>query len=280
MSALAIGVVLGLAAATAFEAAYLILTVQVRATDTAERPGVSFIRRLARRPWWLVAIALNGAAFGLELAALREASLLVVQPLLAFGLIGLLFGARAFLGEPVTARRLVGVAAIAAGISLVVAGAPSHSARTGLPFDLASVLVGVALLAVLLLPQVARDRSPWPMVAAAMAGDTLVALATNQLAAEWTTHALAAIGALLVVALGGLTSITSESAALQRLPASTVAPLVSGAQVTLPVLTLALLGHERLASAPAGGGLLAAGVALCALGAYELAAVRHAAPAP
>lgn len=268
---------LGLGAAVTFEASYLLLAAQARRVAPARRPGASFLGQLAGRPLWVLAMAGNGAAFALELAALRQVSLLIIQPLIAVGLIGLLIGARVFLGEPITPRRLLGVTAIAAGVTLVLAGAPPHSARTGLSFDAPTVIVAAALIAILLGPQVAHRSSPWTLVLAAMAGDTLIALATNEIAVEWTGHLLVALGALVVVALGGLISVTSESAALQRLPASTVGPLVSSVQVTLPVLLLALLGHERWASAPAGGAVLAAGVALCAAGAYELAVVRTAA---
>ena len=241
MSARAIGVLLGLGAAAAFEVSYLVLAAQARRVTTALRPGASFLARLARLPWWLVAMGLNGVAFGLELVALRNVSLVVVQPLLAVGLLGLVLGARVFLGERVDARRVAGAALVAIGITLVVAGAPATGAASELRVDAWSVATAVALLA---------------------------ALATNEVAAAWSHRLLVALGGVIAVAVCGLMSLTSESAALQRLPASRVGPIVSGAQVTLPVLLVAVLGHQQWRSAPAGGALLVLGVALVGGGAF------------
>ena len=183
MSARAIGVLLGLGAAAAFEVSYLVLAAQARRVTTALRPGASFLARLARLPWWLVAMGLNGVAFGLELVALRHVSLVVVQPLLAVGLLGLVLGARVFLGERVDARRVAGAALVAIGITLVVAGAPATGAASELRVDAWSVAMAVALLA---------------------------ALATNEVAAAWSHRLLVALGGVIAVAVCGLKSLTSS----------------------------------------------------------------------
>ena len=273
MSTRAIGVLLGLGAAVAFEVAYLLLAGQARRVTSAARPGVVFLGRLAQRPWWLAAMGLNGLAFVLELEALRRVSLVIVQPLLAVGLIGLVVGARVFLGERVGARQIAGVVLVAVGVTLVVAGAPATGGAHGLPADAASFVAVTALLVALVAPQFAHGGSAWRLVAAAAAGDTLVALATNEVAAAWSHRLPLAFGALVMVAVCGLIAVTSESAALQRLPASRVGPIVSAVQVTLPVLLVALLGRQRWASAPAGGAVLALGVILAGGGAFSLGAI-------
>jgi len=272
MSARAVGVLFGVGAAATFEGSYLLLAAQARRVAPAGRPGASFLGRLARRPWWLAAMALNGVAFVLEIVALHHVSLVVVQPLLAVGLVGLVLGARVFLGEPVDARRVIGAALVGAGATLVVAGAPPGTGDAGLRIDAWSLAAVAVLLAVLAFPQFAGGGSAWRLVAAAAAGDTLVALATNAVAAAWPDRLLAAFGGIAAVAVCGLTAVSSESAALQRLPASRVGPLVSGAQVTLPVLLTGLLGHERWSSATGGGALLALGVLLVGAGAFCLGA--------
>jgi drug/metabolite transporter (DMT)-like permease len=270
MSARALGVLLGLAAAGLFEASYLLLAAQARRVSTALRPGAAFLGRVARRPWWLVAMGLNGVAFVLELAALRRVSLVVVQPLLGVGLIGLVFGARVLLGERIGGRQVAGAALVAVGATLVVAGAPATAGGAHLRLEAWSVVAVTALLAVLAFPQFAHGGSAWRLVAAAAAGDTLVALATNEIAAAWPHRLPAAVGGVLAVAVCGLTAVASESAALQRLPASRVGPIVSGVQVTLPVLLVALLGQHSWGSAPAAGALLALGVLLVGAGAFCL----------
>ncbi len=266
MSARAIGVLLGLGAAVSFEVSYLLLAAQARAVSPADRPSASFLAGLARRPWWLFAIGLNGVGFALELLALRRVSLVVVQPLLAAGLLGLVIGARIFLGEPLDAPRVAGAALIAVGVTLVVAGAPAGKGAAELQLGAGSVLAVLVLLLALTFPQLAHGGSAWRLVAAAGAGDTLVALATNEVAAAWSRHLLAALGGVGAVAICGLTAISSESAALQRLPASRVAPIVSGVQVTLPVLLVGVLGRQRWSTATGAGALLAAGVLIVVAG--------------
>ena len=218
-------------------------------------------------------MGLNGVAFVLELEALRRVPLVIVQPLLAAGLIGLVFGARVFLGERVGPRQMAGVVLVAVGITLVVVGTPATGGAAGLRADAASFVAVTALLAALVMPQFADGGSAWRLVAAAAAGDTLVALGTNEVAAAWSRRLSLALGALLIVAVCGLIAVTSESAALQRLPASRVGPIVSAAQVTLPVLLVALLGQQHWGSAPAGGALLALGVVLAGGGAFCLGAI-------
>ncbi len=271
MSDTAIGVLLGLAAAITFETSFLLLTAQARRASPAARPDASFLVRLARRPWWLTAMALNGVAFLLEVAALHRVSLVVVQPLLAVGLLGMVLASRSVLGETVGPRQVFAALMIAVGAALVVIGAPTGTTR--LTADVWTVLAVVVLVFVLALPQFS-DRGPWLLVVAAAGGDTLVALATNTVATNWPQRLGIVLAAVAAVAVCGLASVTSESAALQRLPASRVGPIVSGAQTVLPTILAVLLADQHWSSATAGGGLLAAGVFLVAAGAICLGRTR------
>jgi drug/metabolite transporter (DMT)-like permease len=270
VSSEALGIVLALGATVAFETSYLMLAAQSRRVESSPRPGVRFLAALLRRPWWLAAMALNGVAFGLQLVALRHVSLLVVQPLLSLGLVGLAVASRTILGEQVGAAQIAAAGAIGAGVVLVVIGAPAAAREAHLSVDVGSILVVAVLALVLVAGASRRVRTPWALVAAAAAGDTLVALAANEVAHAWVGKPVAALVGIAVVAVAGGASVTSESAALQRLPASRVGPIVSSVQVALPVVIVALLGHEHFSSTPAGGGVLAAGVALVGAGAYVL----------
>jgi drug/metabolite transporter (DMT)-like permease len=249
MSERAIGVLLAVAAAVAFESSYVLLAAQSRQLETVVRPSLSFLRRLLMRPWWLVAMALNGVGFFLELAALTRVSLAVVQPLLALGLVALVIAAALILHEPVGPKQFAGAAMVAVGATLVILGAPRGTSN--LPVDAWTVATITALGAILAFPNLARSGVAWALVATTAAGDTLVALATNSVAANWPHRVLAAIAGVAAVAVCGTMSVTSESAALQRLPASRVGPIVSGVQTTLPVLLLALLGDQSWSSARA-----------------------------
>lgn len=99
-----LGVVLGLGASLAFESGYLLMTQQSRLVGRAGRPGGRLLLSLVHRRLWLLAIALDGVGIVLELFGLREASLIVIQPLMSIGLIGLVVGAAIFLGERINWR--------------------------------------------------------------------------------------------------------------------------------------------------------------------------------
>jgi drug/metabolite transporter (DMT)-like permease len=272
MSGKALGLILAVLAAAAFESSYVLLAMQARRVEPVERPGLGFLGRLAMRPWWLGAMVLNGVAFGLELAALRNVSLVVVQPVLGLGLVGLVLASGTFLGEKVDRRTLIAAIAVATGIALVLIGAPSGTGNARLSHAVPSLVVVVALASVMAGPYVRRGSAPaWSEVSAAAAADTLVALSTNQVAREWTGHPGLAVAALAGVAVCGIASVTSESAALQRLPASHVAPIVSAVQDVLPVVLVAVLGHVDWDSASAGGAVFGLGLTVAGIGGYFLA---------
>ena len=268
MSPLAQGVLLGSGAAAALSASYTLQAREARRVDRARRPGAALLRHMVVRPWWLAAIGLTAVAFSLQVLALRQVPLAVVQPLLALSLLGLLVSGTRLLGERVGPRELAAVSAIIVGLTAVVVAAPPHTSHVrSSPLDVAAYLV---LTAVLLFPFLRRSESCWGLVAAAAAGDVLAALATNRLAAALDVGPALAILWLAVAAVAGLTAITSETAALQRLPATRVAPIVMGADVTLPVAISALDTHLRWSASPGGGALLAVGVVLVGVGAVLL----------
>jgi drug/metabolite transporter (DMT)-like permease len=270
LSPLAQGVLLGAAAAAALGASYTLQAREARRVATARRPGAALLRRMASRPVWLGAIALTTVAFALQVLALRQVPLAVVQPVLALALVGLLVTGTRILGERVGAREIGAVLLIGAGLTAVVIAAPPHTTHTR---SGALALAAYAVLAaVLAVPFLRPAQSRWALVSAAAAGDVLAALATNRLAGALDTDPGLAALWLAVAALAGLSAITSETAALQRLPATRVAPIVMGADVTLPVAIAALDAHTRWSATPGGGALLAAGVVLVGAGAVLLGA--------
>lgn len=92
----------------------------------------------------------------LELFALREASLIVVQPLMSVGLIGLVFAARVFLDERIDWRTVLAAAAVASGIVCVILAVPSDASAVRLAHPIASSIV----LAVLALAVVSAYVGP------------------------------------------------------------------------------------------------------------------------
>jgi len=273
------GVVLAVLASLSFESAYLLMTQQSRLVERSGRPSGRFLVSLLHRPLWLLAIALDGAGILLELFALREVSLIVVQPLMSVGLIGLVFAARVFLGERIDRHTVLAAGALVTGVACVILAAPSDADAVRLAHPVASIVVLGALAIIVISaylgrgPGVARRA-----VMAAAAGDTLVAISGNQIARSWVERPLSALFWTAAVAASGIGSVTAESAALQRLPASRVGPIISGIGAVLPVVLMALLSPQRLSLSLDMALLLALGLVLTGGGAFRLAATARGGP--
>ncbi len=178
-----LGVVLALLASLSYESSYVLMTQQSRVVGRCGRPGGQFLVSLLRRPLWLLAIAIDAAGIVLELFALREASLIVVQPLMSVGLIGLVFAAAVFLGERIDRGTVLAAAAVATGVVCVIVAAPSDAGAVRLGHPVASIVViGVLALVVISAYVGPGHGAPWRSVSAAAAGDTLVAISGNQIA--------------------------------------------------------------------------------------------------
>jgi drug/metabolite transporter (DMT)-like permease len=274
-----VGVILALLASLSFESGYLLMTQQSRLVGRSGRPGGRFLLALLQRPLWLLAMALDGVAILLELFALREASLIVVQPLMSVGLIGLVFAAWVFLGERIDWRTVLAAGAVGSGVVCVIVAAPSDATAVRLAHPVASIVVLGVLVLVVISPYLGRGKgAAWRLVIAAAAGDTLVAISGNQIARSWVERPLVAIAWTAAVAASGTASVTAESAALQRLPASRVGPIVSSIGAVLPVVLIALLSPQRVSLSPVAATFLAIGLALTAGGAYRLAATAGRGP--
>src|SRR4051812_28519135 len=100
---------------------YAVAIVLQQRTASEADPGASLRLRLlgnlARRPVWLLGIALNGAGYGLRFIALSRESLVLVQPLLVCALLFALPLAAATGGRRLRGREWAGGAAIVAGLS-------------------------------------------------------------------------------------------------------------------------------------------------------------------
>jgi drug/metabolite transporter (DMT)-like permease len=274
-----LGIVLAVLASLSFESGYLLMTQQSRLAERSGRPGGRFLLSLLHRPLWLLAIALNGVGILLELFALREVSLIVVQPLMSVGLIGLVFAARVFLGERIDRHTVLAAGAVVSGVACVILAAPSDAAAVRLAHPVVSIVVLGTLAAIVISAYLGRGPGvAWRAVMAAAAGDTLVAISGNQIARSWIERPLVALFWTAAVVASGVGSVTAESAALQRLPASRVGPIISGIGAVLPVVLMALLSPKRLSLSLDMALVLALGLVLTGTGAYRLAATARGGP--
>lgn len=232
----------------------------------------SLLGRLVRNRRWLGATGLGLLGWPLEIGALLLAPLTVVQPCIASGLILLLWLGATRLGERLGQREFVAVGAIVVGIAGVAWAAPERTtdhAGAG-AIVLALVVVAVPVLA----PYAVRGRSAAATLAVLSAGCgyawTAIAskLLTDQLA---TGAVLIAIVWLTTAAASEGLALLSEMSALQRRPATHVAPVMFAVQVLVPVILAPLIFNESWAGTPGGGAALVAFMAVAVAGTTLLA---------
>ncbi len=271
-----LGLAAALAAAACYETSYALQALEARAVSRSAALRASLLVGLAHRPRWVAAIALAVAGWALQILALSWAPLTLVQPAVASGLLLLLYLGVRVLGERVTPRHQVAAAAIVLGVAGIATAAPARVESDTGALPLALVLAGLG--AITLAPYALRSglgKRGALLVASAGAGDAWAALAAKLVSDELSsgrvlsslTWAAGAAGAVLL-------GLTSETTALQRLPATRVAPLVLVIQVTVPVLLAPLLLGEDWSGTPLGGLVIVASLALVAVGTVVLARSR------
>jgi hypothetical protein len=256
---LALGFALALAAACCYETGYALQAVEARRAPAERALRPSLVAHLARRPVWVGATALSLVGWPLQIAALTEAPLTLVQPTLALGLLLLLVLGVRILGEQVGTREIVAVLMIIGSVAVFAWAAPRD---TGDVEGTAGLVVALSILiAVALLPYaIALAREPrYPMlllVASAGAADGLAAFVAKIVAQD------ASAGELVAVVLW---------AALVSFAATRVAPTVLVMQIVIPVVLAPLVGGEGWGGTPLDGGVLGAALVTIAVGAGLLA---------
>jgi drug/metabolite transporter (DMT)-like permease len=269
---LALGIAAAVAASLLYNTSIALQALEARQVPREHGLRPSLLGRLVRNRRWLGATALGLVGWPLEIGALLLAPLTVVQPCLASGLILLLWLGATRLGESPGRRELLAVAAIVVGIAGVAWAAPGRStdhAGAG-AIGLALLLVALPLLA----PYAFRRSAAIGTLAAVSAG---CGYAWTAIASKLLTDQLA-VGTLLIgvlwlgtAAVSEGLALLSEMSALQRRPATHVAPMMFAVQVLVPVLMAPLIFSESWADTPLGGGALVAFMILAIAGTVLLA---------
>jgi drug/metabolite transporter (DMT)-like permease len=272
---LALGFVLALAAACCYETGYALQAIEARRAPAERALRPSLVAYLVRRPVWVGATALSLVGWPLQIAALTEAPLTLVQPTLALGLVLLLVLGVRVLGEHVGTREIVAVAMIIASVGVFAWAAPRDTGDVehgaGLVVAL-SILIAVALLPYAI-ALVRKRRYPMLLlVASAGAADGLAAFVAKIVAQDASAGELVAVvlWAALVAAVV-IVGLISESTALQSFAATRVAPTVLVMQIVIPVVLAPLVGGESWGGTPLGGAVLGAALLTIAVGAGLLA---------
>ena len=271
---------LGLLAALAASALFN-LGVALQALDAREQPKdhgmrLSLLARLVRRRRWLLGFALGGLGFPLEVLAFADAPFVVVQPVLAAGLVLLLVLGVRLLGERVGRPEVVGVLAIVGGIALVAWGAPDHTETHRAAGQVAAVVIVLSLLA--FAPFALRGRR-WETAMVAIVGSALAFaagnIATKLMADDFNNdHWQSASAWLAITIVTGVAAIVLEMTALQRAKATTVVPVSFAIQTFLPIALEPLFLRERLATAEFYGAPLVMGIALLLVGTLAVSRTR------
>jgi len=272
----ALGIVAAIAASALYNASIALQALEAREVPGEHALRPSLIGRLLRNKRWLGATALGLAGWPLEIAALLLAPLTVVQPCLASGLILLLWLGAKKLGESPGRREWTAVAAIVAGVAGVALAAPD---RTTDHAGTAAIALALGLVAIpIAAPYALRGRAAalgWLPVISAGFGYAWTAIASKLLTDELAAGALVVAVAWLATAAAseGL-ALLSEMSALQRRPATHVAPVMFAVQVLVPVLLAPLIFGESWSTTPLGGVVLVGFMAIAVGGTILLAGSR------
>jgi drug/metabolite transporter (DMT)-like permease len=270
---LALGIVAAIGASCLYNTSIALQALEAREVPHEHSLRVSLIGKLVRNRRWLGATGLGLLGWPLEIVALLLAPLTVVQPCLVSGLIVLLWLGATRLGEAPGRREFVAVGAIVVGVVGVALAAPErttdHAGTAAIA--LALVLVAIPIAA----PYVLRRRTAavgflavlsagfgyaWTAIASKLLTDELAA-GTLLVAVAWLATALASEGLALL----------SEMSALQRRPATHVAPVMFAVQVLVPVVLAPLIFEEKWSTTPLGGAVLVACMAVAIAGTTLLA---------
>jgi drug/metabolite transporter (DMT)-like permease len=273
---LALGIVAAVGASCLYNASIAMQALEVRKVPSEHSLRLSLLGRLLRNRRWLVATGLGLLGWPLEIAALLLAPLTVVGPCLASGLILLFWLGVTRLGEAPGRREAIAVGAIVVGVAGVAWAAPERTtehASTG-AVALALALVALPIAA----PYLLRGRAVAAGMLAAVAagfGYGWTAIASKLLTDELATGAvLVALAWLVTAAISELLALLSEMSALQRRPATQVAPVMFAVQVLVPVMLAPLIFGESWGSTPLEGAALLAFIAVAIGGTVLLAGSR------
>ena len=254
----AVGFVIAIAAAACYDTGYALQALEARRAPRRHAMRLSLLAHLFTRRRWLAATALSLLGFPLQVLALTKAPITLVQPTLALGLLLLLVLGRRILREPVGIREVLAVLIIIGSVAVTALAAPAEPGAV--PRDAGLVAALALLAAIAAAPFAVSWVGHHPvvlLVAGAGAADGLAGFAAKLVAEDASSGLwlaviawVALIGA--VVAMG----LISESTALQRAPATRVAPTVLAMQIAIPVAFAPLVGGESWGSTPLGGAVL------------------------
>jgi drug/metabolite transporter (DMT)-like permease len=273
---LAAGLIAAIVSSVLFNLGVALQAIEARRAPSAEGLRVSLIWDLLHRRLWVFGLGVEWLGVPLEILAFAWAPFVVVQPLLACGLLVLLAVAGRLLGEKPTLDAMLGVGAIIAGIALIAWGAPGEQDTHRGAFAVIAVMGGLVLAS--LIPFALRGRRLDTALTAVL-GSACGFAATNvamKLMADdlGNDHFQQAVAWLAVAGVAGFGATVTGMTALQRAPATTVIPISTAVQTFLPVALEPLFLEESFRDASLGGVPLLVGLGVMLAGIVVLARTK------
>jgi drug/metabolite transporter (DMT)-like permease len=269
-----VGIGCALAASLLFYVGIALQALEARKSPRNRGLRLSLLQVLLRRPLWVLGLLLG--LFGVlpQVVAFATAPFVLVQPLLALGLLLLLFLGKRLFDEPVGFADWLAVLAIIGGVVLVSIGAPPHSEahRGGAAvIGVVAALTVPALLPLLRIPPLTRPSIVLVACGLGFAATNVAAklFGDDVGAGHWFN---AAAWALVASAAGVAATVTNMSA-FQVLRATVVVPVSTAVQTFLPIVFEPLFLRER-APSTVETVALAAGLGLSLAATLQLARSR------
>ncbi len=274
-----LGIIIGLGASAA--AALLLSSGTVLQAIASRRERVSgavelsLLASLLRRPLWIAGTAIGYLAFPFQLLALKDAPLVLVQPVHACGILLVLLAGVRLLKERIDTSDIVGATAIVVGLAIIAWGSPTGAD----PAVSVAALLGstTGLVAVALAPSLLGARcGRLPLMVCSGLGFAGANMAVKGFSEtiEHGHYALAGVY-ITLAALGSMIGVLNQMAAFQRHRATEVVPITFAIPTFLPAVLAVGVLREDWASAALSGAPFAVGALLLVLG---TAAVARAAP--
>ena len=271
------GLTAALLASVLFNVGIVLQALDARVVPRSLGLRFALLTRLLRRPLWLTGLALGLLGAIPQAIAYNRAPFVVVQPVLAAGLLLMLYLGVRMLGERVGRAEVAGVVGITAGIALLAWGQPAGIETVS--NETAVISVMGAMTAISLIPFALRgrgrlDSATFVIVASSLAyGASNIATKLVSDGIDSRSWLLAGI-CLATAAATGIVALTTEMTALQRRPATFVVPVSFAIQTFLPVVLEPIYLTERWGSAALYGAPLIAGLLLIAVGAVAVSRTR------
>jgi drug/metabolite transporter (DMT)-like permease len=273
---LAAGLIAGIVASVLFNLGIALQAIEARRAPEEESLRASLIWELLHRPRWVAGLGIEWFGVPLEILAFAWAPFVVVQPLLACGLLVLLAIAHRLLDESPGVGAMVGVGLVIVGIALIAWGAPGQQDSHRGPGAVIAVVGGLALASAV--PFALRGRrldNAMTAVLGSACGFAATNLAMKLMADDFGNDRFLQAGSwLAVAAVVGFGATVTGMTALQRAPATTVIPISTAVQTFLPVALEPLFLRESFREASLDGIPLLFGIGVMLVGIVMLARTR------